>query len=102
MQMNDYLLVSAVVINVVLLFAFVFVVVKLMRLQARLELMEAKFEILYESLQDLMERIRKIDDKIDIIKEIEQLVERIQVKREEDKDKVKQFLIKKFSHDMAG
>jgi prefoldin subunit 5 len=59
---------------------------------------------LYE-LRELVSEVKHttctLNDKIDIVKEVEKLVERIQVKREEDKEKVKQFLLRKFSDVVA-
>jgi len=91
MQLSDYLLMANISLVLVLLIIIGVIVRKLISLQARLEILETKLEVLYEAFQDLAGRVHKLDEKIDIIKEIEQLVERIQVKREEDKDKIKQF-----------
>jgi hypothetical protein len=53
------------------------------------------FRLYYETKQ-LKKDIERLHEKIDLIEKIENLVKNIQVKKEEDKDKIKEFLIKRF------
>ena len=58
---------------------------------------------LYQETKQLQKDIEKLHEKIDLIEKIEKLVSNIQVKKEDDKDKIKQFLIKRFgSHEGVG
>ena len=67
------------VINLCVVFVLVFIVLKL-----------------YQEMKQLQKDIEKLHEKIDLIEKIEKLVSNIQVKKEDDKDKIKQFLIKRF------
>jgi len=67
------------VINLCVVFVLVFIVLKL-----------------YQEIKQLQKDIEKLHEKIDLIEKIEKLVSNIQVKKEDDKDKIKQFLIKRF------
>lgn len=51
---------------------------------------------LYQEIKQLQKDIEKLHEKIDLIEKIEKIVSNIQVKKEDDKDKIKQFLIKRF------
>jgi uncharacterized protein Yka (UPF0111/DUF47 family) len=75
--MLEQLVVSAV--NLIFVLVLMYVVVKL-----------------YYETKQLQKDIEKLHEKIDLIEKIEKLVGNIQVKKEEDKDKIKQFLIKRF------
>ena len=66
-------------INLCVVFVLVFIVLKL-----------------YQEIKQLQKDIEKLHEKIDLIEKIEKLVSNIQVKKEDDKDKIKQFLIKRF------
>lgn len=50
---------------------------------------------LYQETKQLQKDIEKLHEKIDLIEKIEKIVSNIQVKKEEDKDKIKQFLIRR-------
>ena len=51
---------------------------------------------LYQETKQLQKDIEKLNEKIDLVEKIEKLVSNIQVKKEDDKDKIKQFLIRRF------
>lgn len=51
---------------------------------------------LYYETKELQKEIQKLNEKIDLIEKIEKIVSNIQVKKEDDKDKIKQFLIRRF------
>ncbi len=90
------------VFNLILL-AIVFVIArKLVQIQRSLDKIEKELEILHEELQRLRDKVNKLDEKTDLVKEIERLVQNIQIKKEEDRDKVKAFLLKRFSNELAG
>jgi predicted PurR-regulated permease PerM len=57
---------------------------------------------LYHETKQLQKDIEKLHEKIDLIEKIEKLVSNIQVKKEEDKDKIKQFFIKRFGSNEGG
>lgn len=58
---------------------------------------------LYHETRRLQKDIERLHEKIDLIEKIEKLVSNIQVKKEDDKDKIKQFLIKRFgSNESVG
>lgn len=67
------------VVNLCVVFVLVFIVLKL-----------------HQEAKQLQKGIEKLHEKIDLIEKIEKLVSNIQVKKEDDKDKIKQFLIKRF------
>jgi CHASE3 domain sensor protein len=67
------------VVNLVFVFVLLFIVVKL-----------------YQETQKLQKDLERLNEKIDLIEKIEKIVSTIQVKREDDKEKIKQFLIKRF------
>ena len=74
------------VINLCVVFVLVYIVLRL-----------------YQETKQLQKDIEKLHEKIDLIEKIEKLVSNIQVKKEDDKDKIKQFLIKRFgSHEDVG
>jgi len=82
--MLDQLVLS--VINLCVVFVLVYVVLRL-----------------YQETKQLQRDIEKLHEKIDLIEKIEKLVSNIQVKKEDDKDKIKQFLIKRFgNNECAG
>jgi hypothetical protein len=51
---------------------------------------------LHYETKNLQKEVQKLNEKIDLIEKIEKIVSNIQVKKEDDKDKIKQFLIKRF------
>lgn len=52
---------------------------------------------LYQEIKQLRKDIEKLHEKIDLIEKIEKIVSNIQVKKEDDKDKIKKLLIKRFA-----
>ncbi|MDM7320288.1 MAG: hypothetical protein P3W91_001000 [Fervidobacterium sp.] len=52
---------------------------------------------LYQEIKQLRKDVEKLHEKIDLIEKIEKIVSNIQVKKEDDKDKIKQILIKRFT-----
>jgi len=99
--MHELLLGYGVVITVLLLLVL-YMVQKLKQIQDCLERIEEELEILREEIQKLRDKVHKLDEKTDLVKEIERLVHHIQIKKEEDRDKVKAFLLKRFSNELAG
>ncbi len=88
--------------NLILL-AIVYVIArKLVQIYQCLDRIEKELEILHEELQQLRDKVNKLDEKTDLVKEIERLVQQIQIKKEEDRDKVKAFLLRRFSNELAG
>lgn len=75
--MLEHLILSVIELSIV--FVIFFLVVKLH----------------YET-KNLQKEVQKLNEKIDLIEKIEKIVSNIQVKKEDDKDKIKQFLIKRF------
>lgn len=67
------------VINLCVVFVLVYIVLRL-----------------YQETKQLQKDIEKLHEKIDLIEKIEKIVSNIQVKKEDDKDKIKQILIKRF------
>lgn len=67
------------VINLCVVFVLVYIVLRL-----------------YQETKQLQKDIEKLHEKIDLIEKIEKIVSNIQVKKEDDKDKIRQFLIKRF------
>jgi nitrogen fixation/metabolism regulation signal transduction histidine kinase len=81
--MLEQLVVSAV--NLIFVLVLMYVVVKL-----------------YYETKRLQKDTEKLHEKIDLLEKIEKLVSNIQVKKEEDKDKIKQFFIKRFGSNEGG
>jgi len=57
---------------------------------------------LYYETKELQREVQKLNEKIDLIEKIEKIVSNIQVKKEDDKDKIKQFLIKRFGNNESA
>ncbi len=90
------------VFNLILLAIIYLIARKLVQIQRSLDKIEKELEILHNELQQLRDKVNKLDEKTDLVKEIEKLVQNIQIKKEEDRDKVKAFLLKRFSNELAG
>jgi uncharacterized protein YoxC len=92
--MHELLIGYGVVITVLLVIVYA-LIRKLIQIQYSLEKIEKELEV-------LREEVRELREKTDLVREIERLVQHIQVKKEEDRDKVKTFLLKRFSNELAG
>jgi len=90
------------VVFIVFLLMLYLIARKLKEIQDCLERIEEDLEVLREEIQELKEKVNKLEEKTDLVKEIERLIQHIQIKKEEDRDKVKAFLLKRFSNEIAG
>jgi hypothetical protein len=57
---------------------------------------------LHYETKNLQKEVQKLNEKIDLIEKIEKIVSNIQVKKEDDKDKIKQFLVKRFGNNESA
>ncbi len=88
--------------NLILLTVVYLIARKLVQILRSLDIIEKELEMLHEEIQQLRNKVNKLDEKTDLVKEIEKLVQQIQIKKEEDRDKVKAFLLRRFSNELAG
>jgi len=71
---------------------------KMSQVSDKIEKIEKDLYELRELMSEVKDTTHNLNHKVDLVKEIERLVEHIQVKKEEDKEKVKQFLVRKFNN----
>ncbi len=101
--MHEVLINFGVFILLLPLIVFVYMIArKLVQIQDSLDRIEKELKTLHEELYQLRNKVNKLDEKTDLVKEIEKLVQNIQIKKEEDRDKVKAFLLRRFSNELAG